>query len=152
MHEPDLSQTRQQAVNPLQSSGGFSWTETQCFKCSAWQCPTRLSIRFKPPRLIQDWVDQLTDPILIKTRAENAIAKAPERFEGIGVPLPVTVLKYLRSYLVDALSNPKGRIPGNNKKWLLSLGEPCADLLEYLGFMREVWKRNRDKLKVCLVC
>ena len=124
----------------FQAGDGFSWSDIRQFKCSAWECPARLSIRFKPPRLTQDWVDLLTDRYIIKARAEKAIAADPERFEGFAVPPPIDVLLHSKHYITNPLFNPEKskKIQGHNKRFLLSMGEPCADLLEYFGFKREV--------------
>lgn len=63
----------------------------------------------------------------------------PERFEGHAVPSKMQVLTNLRAYISNALNSPDPKmIVGNNKKFLLSLGEPCAEVLEYLGFTRDV--------------
>ena len=119
---------------------GFPWSATHKFLCSSWDCHAVLTIRFKPPRLTQDWVDLLTDRFVIKTRAERVIANDPERFEGIAVPPPVDVLLHCKHYITNPLFNPEKskKIQGHNKRFLLSMGEPCADLLEYCGFIREV--------------
>lgn len=52
----------------------------------------------------------------------------------------------LRKYITNALHGEKRKIVGNNKKWLLCLGEPCAELLEYLGFTREVLRAVSDNV------
>lgn len=76
---------------------------------------------------------------MIKTRAEQTISDNPERFEGHGVPLPSDVLLNLRTYIVNSLADPNRRkILAVNKKWLLCLGDSCSELLEYVGFKREV--------------
>ncbi|KAL8853990.1 MAG: hypothetical protein Q9221_001113 [Calogaya cf. arnoldii] len=62
----------------------------------------------------------------------------PARFEGHAVPLPSEVLTNLRTYILNALRVDKRRtIVAHNKKWLLCLGDPCTELLEYIGFVRE---------------
>ena len=75
----------------------------------------------------------------MNARAVEVMKDDPERFEGHPIPKPVDVLVTLRQYLVNAMSKERRRIiTGNNKKWLLCLGEPCVDLLLYLGFIRQV--------------
>ena len=125
---------------PERTDNGFEWSATHKFLCSSLDCCAILTIRFKPPRLIQDWVDLLTDKSIIKTRAERAIAEDPERFEGFAVPPPIDVLLHSKHYITNPLFNPEKskKIQGHNKRFLLSMGEPCADMLEYFGFMREV--------------
>ena len=88
----------------------------------------------------------LTDPYLIKARAEAAIASDPERFEGHSVPLPIQVLEMTQKYIINAFNDNgvKKHIQAQNKRWMLNLGDPCADMLEYIGFSREVL-RHRQK-------
>ena len=82
----------------------------------------------------------LTDPELIRYRAEQAIASDPERFEGHDVPSGTDVLLTLRAYLLNALKSSELKvIKGVNKRWMLCLGEPCVELLNYLGFEKQVW-------------
>ena len=140
VHKPHLSKPRQYGMLAPDPDTGFSWVDEHHFICSAPECSARLVVWFKPPRLVPDWVKQLTDKFMIKARAERAMAEEPERFEGHAVPLPVYVLHNLRVYIWHAVQVPEKsrKIPGNNKQFLLSLGESCADLLEYVGFTREV--------------
>lgn len=140
IHRPNLSKPRKNGILAPDTDTGFQWVDEQHFQCSSAECYARLIIWFKPPRLVPDWVKQLTDKFMIKTRAERAMAEDPKRFEGHAVPLPVLVLWNLRLYICNAVQNPEKsrKIPGHNKQFLLSLGESCADLLEYVGFTREV--------------
>ena len=140
MHQPHLSKPRQYGIFPPDPDSGFSWVDEQHFQCSAAECSAKLVIWFKPPRLVPDWVKQLTDKFMIKNRAERAMAEEPKRFEGHAVPLPINVLWNLRLYIWNAVQIPEKsrKIPGHNKQFLLSLGESCVDLLEYVGFTREV--------------
>ena len=140
MHQRDSSKPRQHGFLAPDPNTGFLWVDEQHFQCSAAECLARLVISFKPPRLIPDWVTQLTDKFMIKARAEKAMAEDPARFEGHAVPLPINALSNLRGYIWNAVHSPEisRKIPGHNKKFLLSLGESCTDLLEYVGFTREV--------------
>ena len=140
IHRPDISRPRQFGTHIPDQDQGFAWTDTQVFRCSAPQCLAKLVVMFRPPRLIPDWVAQLTDPYIIKTRAEKAIASDPDRFEGHGIPAPVHVLNATKTYITNALYDHsiKKRIQAQNKRWMLNLGDPCADMLEYIGFSREV--------------
>ena len=140
MHQPHLSKPRQYGVLAPDPDTGFPWVDEQHFQCSAAECSAKVVIWFKPPRLSQDWVKQLTDKSMIKTRAERAMVEEPKRFEGHAVPLPVNVLSNLRIYIWNAVQTPEKsrKILGHNKQFLLSLGESCVDLLEYVGFTREV--------------
>lgn len=140
IYKPDISKPRDVDNVLEETEDGFEWTDIQRFKCSALECNANLGIRFKPPRLTPEWVKLLTDRSTIKARAERAIADDPQRFEGFAVPPPADVLLLTKHYLSNPLFNPEKskKIQGHNKRFLLSLGEPCADLLEYTGFMREV--------------
>lgn len=140
IHRPHLSKPRKRGTFAPDPNTGFLWIDEQHFQCSAAECSARLVVCFKPPRLVSDWVKQLTDKFMIKTRAEKVMAEDPKRFEGHAVPLPITVLSNLRIYIWNAVQTPgkSRKIPGNNKQFLLSLGESCVDLLEYVGFTREV--------------
>ena len=77
---------------------------------------------------------------MIKARAEKVMAEDPKRFEGHAIPPPIVVLNNLRTYISNAVQTPgkSRKILGHNKQFLLSLGESCTDLLEYVGFTREV--------------
>ena len=45
----------------------------------------------------------------------------------------------LRQYIYNAFNmKEKKVILRHNKKWVVSLGESCSELLEYLGFSRQV--------------
>lgn len=140
VYQSEISKPRQHSVGIPDSESGFTWIDEQCFRCSFLPCSAKLAIRLKSPRLIPVWVNQLVTKSVIKTRAERAMASDPERFEGHGVPLPINVLVNLRLYIQNAVDEPdkSRRIFGHNKKFMLSLGESCADLLEYIGFVREV--------------
>ena len=119
---------------------GLEWCDIQVFRCSSSACGAEITIRTKPPRLNPEWVDLLYDKDLIKTRAEHVIAAEPARFEGFAVPPRVDILLHSKHYITNPLFNPEKskKIQGHNKRFLLSMGEPCAPILEYFGFVREV--------------
>ena len=149
VHRPESSSPRQPGTTLPNLNHGFAWVDTQEFRCSSMSCYAKLQIRIKPPRLTPDWVAQLSDTIVIKARAEKAIASDPERFEGHGVPLPIQVLQSTIAYISNAMNDQgiKKRIQGKNKRFMLNLGEPCADLLEYSGFSREVIRYSQSLLQ-----
>lgn len=120
--------------------GSEPWCDIQHFQCSDPTCSARVTTRYRMPRLTKEWVALLADKSLIRQRAQKAMADDPARFEGHAVPPPSTVITHLRTYIMNAMKDPTNprRIQGNNKKWCLSLGEPCAQLLLYLGFTRDV--------------
>lgn len=139
IHIPEISTRKQAAPNGTYSKVGTDWVDTQHFQCSSPQCPAKVSVQIKPCRLIQEWVDLLTATELIKVRAEKAISEEPERFEGVAVPSSTDVLSILRAYISNSMKTRDERtILGNNKKWRLCLGESCAELVQYLGFRRDV--------------
>lgn len=140
VHDTQSTTYQQQSNSGEATHYGFEWINTNAFHCSTPECPLRLAVIFKPPRLIGDWVDQLTDRCFIKERAEKAIQREPERYEGFAVPPATNVLDVLMTYIRDALHDPNkkgGKIPGNNKRWTVCLGDSCSDLIKYLGFVRE---------------
>ena len=140
VHQPHSSKPRQYGILAPDPNTGHPWVDEQHFQCSAVECSARLVVWFKPPRLAPDWVKQLTDKFMIKARAERVMVEEPERFEGHAIPLPINVLGNLRIYIWNAVQTPGKvrKIPGHNKQFLLSLGDSCVELLEYVGFTREV--------------
>lgn len=139
VHEPEHSEPRNRRM-PAAPVDGFEWIDFQRFRCSSEFCLAKLTIRFKPARLIPAWVDQLTDSRIIRARAEKAIYAEPQKFEGMAPPVSANILDALLTYIKNAMYEPirSKTIQGNNKRWLISFGEPCATMLEYLGFQREV--------------
>lgn len=139
MYKYNLSEPCQPANNTWWSAGFTQWVDVQRFECSSPYCSAKLTIRFRPSRLTPAWVSLLVDPETIKARATKAISEDPERLEGIATPSPVDVLMNLRHYIVNALNIKERRaILGHNKKWVVCFGESCSELLEYLGFSRQV--------------
>jgi len=140
VYDPEVSSPGNPAKKIARTEDEFGWRDSHVFQCSSWECHAELRIEFKPPRLTRDWVDLLTDKHIIKTRAERAIADDPERFEGFAVPPPIDILLHSKHYITNPLFSPEKskKIQGRNKRFVLSMGEPCADLLEYFGFTREV--------------
>ena len=136
LHQPQASESLHAVQDSTQPT---SWRDIQEFICTSPTCSAKLQIVFQPPRLIPSWVRLLTDPDIIRDRADRAIASDPERFEGHDAPSGAEVLANLRAYLQNGLKSSERKvIRGINKRWLLSLGEPCAELLVYLGFEKQV--------------
>jgi ubiquitin carboxyl-terminal hydrolase 25/28 len=93
------------------------------------------------PLVNAEFTQLLTDPDIIKRRADEAFASQPERLEGVAAPLPITVMDNLRLYLTNALRHGDRSKPITqvNKRFMVSFGvkgEPCRQLLEFLGFSR----------------
>lgn len=117
--------------------------ETFNYKCSYFTCPAAVTVRVTSPVFDHQSVQLLTDPELLKTRAEEAVAAYSEHMEGIGAPQPITVLLTLRAYLNNALHDPQQNksIKATNKRFMTCFGTeglPCKDLLESLGFSVKV--------------
>lgn len=139
VHVPQSSSCRRKSADLPK---GERWTDQQRFECSSPCCPAAVTVRIRPPRITPEWETLLTDAARIKERADIVMKMAPERFEGIAHPLPINVLMNLRSYLNNALRNPGAKkIASLNKKFVTSFGDygqPCRELLEYLGFTYDV--------------
>ncbi|KAJ5570525.1 Peptidase C19 ubiquitin carboxyl-terminal hydrolase 2 [Penicillium hispanicum] len=113
--------------------------ETFYYECSDWSCSATVSLRILSPLLSPENVRLLTDPDMIRKRADEAFAAQPTRLEGIAHPLPTTVLELLRFYLLNALHNHERSktFPAHNKRFMVAFGmngNPCKELLEFLGF------------------
>jgi ubiquitin carboxyl-terminal hydrolase 25/28 len=148
VHLPDLSKSRHPGTSLPKQDDDFAWMDTQVFQCSHFECASKLVIRFKPPRLIPDWVSQLTDQETIKNRAEKAIISDLARFEGHSVPRPMEVLINTETYINNAMYMERRRqIRRENKKWMLNLGDSCASMLEYMGFTNDVRRRCQSPSK-----
>ena len=112
------------------------WQALEHFRCTSTTCQAELQVYARSPRLNAEWVELLTSDELISKRAQAAIATDPARFEGVASPNAIQVLGNLQTYLGNALNGNDRKIMANNKKWMVTLGDPCAGLLEYLGFRR----------------
>lgn len=114
--------------------------ETFHYQCSDTSCSAMVSIRILSPLLSSRFEHLLTDPEIIRRRADAAIAAEPERLEGMARPMPINIMDNLRLYLNNALYKPQLSKPiaPNNKRFMMSFGvegSPCKELLEFLGFL-----------------
>ena len=125
------------------------WEDSKMFQCSNEKCSARLRMHMRSPRLRREWVELLADKLAIQERAKNIMAADTERFEGHAVPTPTEVLGNLKAYLNNAMRGQGKLILGNNKRFVLSLGEASSDLLKYLGFEQEEegWKPPQPNLQ-----
>ncbi|KAF2814049.1 cysteine proteinase [Mytilinidion resinicola] len=115
--------------------GMFNGPRIFRFQCSSNTCPVELRIRIHPPRLTDDYIHLMTDKIELRRRLESAKQIDPDR-QDHKMARPVDGLDFLTSYLNDSL-NPtkgKGRIPLLNRKFLVTFGRNCDDMLRDLGF------------------
>ena len=103
----------------------------------------------RSPRLRKKYSDLLVDPLIVSQRADEAMKADKERLEGHPTPTPTEVMSNLKAYLKDAMQGEGKQIKSSNKKFVLSLGEPCAELLKYLEFKSEegMWIPPRPALQ-----
>lgn len=125
--------------------------ETYHYQCSHLSCSAMVSLRILSPLITPQFLELLSDPAVIRERAEGAIAAQPERLEGMAVPAPVTVIDNLRLYLYNALHSPERskEISSSNKRFMLSFGlegTACGDLLEFLGFVYDAVRASHLRL------
>ncbi|KAH8701874.1 putative ubiquitin hydrolase [Talaromyces proteolyticus] len=113
--------------------------ETYYYACSYPTCGTTVSMDILSALLRPEFVQLLTDVELVNKRADEAIAAHPDRLEGIARPQPITILTNLSTYIHNALydSQRSKPISSINKRFVVCFGvdgQPCKDLLTYLGF------------------
>lgn len=117
--------------------------DLQLFQCSSETCGVKIYVSFSPARLLQKWINQLTNREAIADRHQRIIRDSPSRFEGYGVPTGMDVLSNLREYLTNALATNEQKVLRRaNKRFMLSFGDDFEELFKYLGFERdgEDWK------------
>ena len=127
--------------NPFGSKG--QELESYYFECSYSTCSAIVMAKFLSPLFRPHFVDILTDDEMLKKRATEALEAEPERLEGLGRPLPITVLSNLRTYIENSLHHPEKNkaITSNNKRFMTCFGvggRPCRELLEFLEFKPNV--------------
>jgi ubiquitin carboxyl-terminal hydrolase 25 len=116
--------------------------ERYAFECTSPTCSATVFIQLEPPRLSPDMVDVLTNQALLKARTEAAFKVGQGRLEGLKYPSSVEVMSDLRKYLQNSWTTRDPRqIRLDNKRFMVRFGpdgEDCKDLLEFIGFTREV--------------
>lgn len=110
--------------------------------CSAPPCCARLTTTFRLPRIPPPAKKLLTDTGLLKKRYDEVVEDNPAR-DGFKQATPIDALVRLRRYVKDALNPDHTRrsFPSNNKRFMEAFGlhgNDCRELLEALGFRREV--------------
>lgn len=101
------------------------------FQCSASECHAVLSTRIRLPVLSAQDVFLLTDTDAVERR----LKKSAELHEDIPEQKPINTLKTFSSYIRDSLqADSNKKVPAQNKRFMLSLGDDAADLLIRLGF------------------
>jgi len=109
------------------------------FQCSANKCPAELRIRMRPPRLKDQYIRLMTDRTLLRRRLESAKQIDPDRTD-YQMARPIDGLDFLIRYMNDSLYPQKGktRIPLLNRKFLVTYGRDCDEMLSEFGFTCEV--------------
>ena len=111
--------------------------EKYFYRCTV--CPTAVRIDYRPPRLSHQDLILLVDPDLLEQRLHNAVIHDAQR-EGLEAQHAINVVEALATYIRDAVSGEpnktKKMIPVLNKRWMLSFGEDCEELLARLGFTK----------------
>lgn len=96
-------------------------------------------IEYHPPRLSPEDMMLLTDRPLLEQRYHKALLSEAHR-EGMQPQHPINVVEALATYLRDSTSADPSKttrpIPLMNKRWLLSFGDDCDELVERLGFTK----------------
>jgi ubiquitin carboxyl-terminal hydrolase 25/28 len=89
----------------------------------------------RPAFLKSEWINRLTDKVLLKQRWEAAKQEVGGRAEG-QIARPVDGLDFLGTYLTDSLNPQQGKtkIPLLNRKFLKTFGRDCNEMLTALGF------------------
>lgn len=81
----------------------------------------------------------LTDRNLLEQRYHKALLSEAHR-EGMQPQQPINVVEALATYLRDSTSAEPSKtsrpIPLMNKRWILSFGDDCDELVERLGFTK----------------
>ncbi len=108
------------------------------FRCSAEPCRARAFVQLRPPRIRPEHLRLLTEPKLLEARREAAVQVDRQRDTEFVTAKPIDALEVLYRYLQDSFerSRPanKRRIPPLNKRFMVTFGTDCNDLLSGLGF------------------
>jgi ubiquitin carboxyl-terminal hydrolase 25 len=138
-HSPPREGTRN---DPVAGANAESHTMELAFECSAPGCSAVVRVRYMPPVLSDEHIRLLIDGTLLSRRTREVIDSEPSRYEGHKSPSPGDVLADLRSYLQNSLDHEAPRpIKVDNKRFALRFGtggQPCSDVLTFLGFQYEV--------------
>ena len=120
------------------AADGQDGHEEHTFVCSSPRCSVVVTVSIRPPRLRSQHLSLLLDPEKINERVHSEIDAAPDRFKDATIPSPANVIYTLKRYIDDVLARRESRrVSATNKAFMMSLGEPCRDLLQYLGFRYE---------------
>ncbi len=67
------------------------------------------------------------------------MAQDPEKYEGVAIPSPATVIGNLTSYIENAMYHPEisKAIKKENKRFATCFGNQCSDIFQYLGFVEQ---------------
>lgn len=109
--------------------------ETYWYRCT--NCPTSVHVALHPPRLSDGEISLLTDQQHLDERFRYA-RDYDETRPGLAPQRAFNVLEALAKYIKDAVSGDPSKInrpiPKFNKRFMLSFGDDCDELLTRLGF------------------
>ncbi|KAI5790352.1 hypothetical protein FPQ18DRAFT_337814 [Pyronema domesticum] len=128
-HFPNLSQS----VSPKDFGG--RWKDMQVFKCTADECPIRLTITTKSPILRREHVTLLTDTVSLRKRTAG-IAKFKD-----GSLSAYNNLKTLKTYLENVLADNQKAIPRENERYVALGCEQGVESLVESPEAREIFAR-----------
>jgi len=119
--------------------------ETYWYRCT--NCSTLVHVAFRPPRLSDGDISLLTDPKRLEERFRYA-KDYDETRPGLVPQRAFSVLEALAQYIKDATSGDPSKktrpIPKFNKRFMLSFGDDCDDLLTRLGFTAVLSDDNQE--------
>lgn len=105
------------------------------FRCSSQTCQASLDISLREPVFPEESIDLLINPRRLQQRYEDAKKRDPNRTD-FAMARPAAALDALATYLKDGMNadNTRRQIPILNKRFMVTFGEDCQDLLRSLGF------------------
>jgi ubiquitin carboxyl-terminal hydrolase 25/28 len=128
-----------QLDSPLHHFVDFQLTvpESEYYYARCSSCDATLHIEYRPARLNQSQIDLLTDWTLLQNRYEQARIADPDRHQ-LKAAKPLEVLDAFSCYIRDSLQpiDTHRAVPRLNRRFLLSFGEDCNELLQSIGFVK----------------
>ena len=114
-------------------------SDISVFDCSSETCSASVTVRYTPPEIEDDKIEILVNKDKLRERTQAAFRDHSGNTQGMKQPLPIDVLRDLRVYVSNAWDKDPGHrfIKLSNKRFVVRFGpngEPCKDVLEYLGF------------------
>ncbi|KAK8186701.1 hypothetical protein BC567DRAFT_259913 [Phyllosticta citribraziliensis] len=110
--------------------------ERYLFQCSSLECNAWIKIEVLRPRLDKAEINLLSNQEVLEQRLQKAKRLDPGRDE-LQVARSIDGFYILYAYIKDALTSDTPRsIPVRNRKFLVTYGEDCDQILERLGFSK----------------